>query len=1178
MSNQRVLVTYATALSFQASNTWREFFTALRTQLPLRNIHWRLASRPNLRTIQELEISLVALDSIRDEHTSQIPVTLLEKPLLNLYVVSCDDAETYKATVKKQLKDWQNSVTQRKNQEWLIIHVVHPDTKNVDRKFFNMKGSVLDKIRSDFNVDKRDRCVQLAWSTGEQSPAVWAELITKIKDGLLSALDAVVSSREEEVKRSEGQRHMPGWNFCTYFILKESLATSFEGVNLFEDALQQYNELEAAFMNVLREKNMSWFGSLINPTPKDDSLPLLSTSKKSYRDLILANTISVFDLRVYLLSRQSALLNRMGKPIEICRKAMLFLSAFGKRLREVEPSLPEYFVESWIFSSALNVVDQCNTWATSWPEMEGTILSRYNASKGELLELAKAQLDVLGIKVGHLPSCVPFLMAAYPSVVVPSSPFPDRGSSSQRISKYEIMLAIGDSEAFYDLYCTVSNRAIDMYVKAGRRKFALKLHGCLAALDNHRGRLSNALTIFSSLPAHYAPHMWTSLESFMLSQAIDTHAMLRKPHDREWIHILLAFLKTYVNETSLECLGSRDIDEYIARLVIALREAAENLDSDLSHPDHPAMSLRVTDNARCSEDEDLVHLEVLIHNHLPCDINVDEVSTVLMSKDTNRLKFVTKTKTLVPGKNRLTLTCATSTHGTYVLESTEIQISYLRFHWNHKKAAGSGTSRKYSVLVHLPRHPETLDVQLHRPKKTVLGASSQIQLVVLPGRNDILTANIWLSAPGGITFDFKNATLLSEGVGEISSSADCINISNLSRGSNAIMLLPHSDASRFRAIKIDVSVTYSTFQNPEVARTLRTSRTVTVALPIAVNVEDFFRGKTLFSRFTISTTTHQHVRVSSANLLGPSNTQRGVRIRGCRHSHNVMTAVPDHPVNYIFCIESDNGPVLDPLKLVISYRLLREEVEALVDDTVQGILRRQPQEYDRGSELTQKLVEYLENDSSWIGLYNATGELLIPSSLDIDEGLMEVFTFVQERLSQPNISSSFGVWREMTIPIDVPRMNIIANAWMTLQSATEPEGHLQGQLSPIYAGQPLSATLWITVSLHWGDPDNKQQRYRMRYDVEERTKDWLISGQKRGDFVIEDGSTLDVSLTLIALHHGELALPKVIVKPLPMEDESMPRVLPSCDTHQSRGAETVLVLPRGGRSTFIVDMGTERVV
>lgn len=64
------------------------------------------------------------------------------------------------------------------------------------------------------------RCVQLAWSTGNDNPAAWADLIAKLKEGLVSAFDSAVSQREEEVRRSESQRLMPGWNFCTFFILK----------------------------------------------------------------------------------------------------------------------------------------------------------------------------------------------------------------------------------------------------------------------------------------------------------------------------------------------------------------------------------------------------------------------------------------------------------------------------------------------------------------------------------------------------------------------------------------------------------------------------------------------------------------------------------------------------------------------------------------------------------------------------------------------------------------------------------------------------------------------------------------------------------------------------------------------------------------------------------------------
>ena len=66
----------------------------------------------------------------------------------------------------------------------------------------------------------------------------------------------------------------------------------------------------------------------------------------------------------------------------------------------------------------------------------------------------------------------------------------------------------------------------------------------------------------------------------MLSRAIDTHAALKKPRDREWIHILLAFLKTYVSDKSTELVMSEEqIEEYIAELVNALQEAAEKLDS-----------------------------------------------------------------------------------------------------------------------------------------------------------------------------------------------------------------------------------------------------------------------------------------------------------------------------------------------------------------------------------------------------------------------------------------------------------------------------------------------------------------------------------------------------------------------------------------------------------------------
>jgi hypothetical protein len=117
---------------------------------------------------------------------------------------------------------------------------------------------------------------------------------------------------------------------------QESLAFLFEGMGLYEDALTQYDELESLFFQVSKEKNMTWFGTFISPGPKDDSTPLLSITKKAYRDLILANTITVFDLRVYMVARQCLILGMMGSVLDVCQKTSTFLSTFGKRLREAQ--------------------------------------------------------------------------------------------------------------------------------------------------------------------------------------------------------------------------------------------------------------------------------------------------------------------------------------------------------------------------------------------------------------------------------------------------------------------------------------------------------------------------------------------------------------------------------------------------------------------------------------------------------------------------------------------------------------------------------------------------------------------------------------------------------------------------------------------------------------------------
>lgn len=125
---------------------------------------------------------------------------------------------------------------------------------------------------------------------------------------------------------------------------QESLAQSFEGVNLNEDSLIIYEELEAAFIQVVKEQNLSWFGKLGATGSRDDSLPILNTTMKPYREMLGNSSISVFDFRVYLFARQGILLGKLGRITEVAKRGQWFVASLANRLRENEVCL----LSSWL--------------------------------------------------------------------------------------------------------------------------------------------------------------------------------------------------------------------------------------------------------------------------------------------------------------------------------------------------------------------------------------------------------------------------------------------------------------------------------------------------------------------------------------------------------------------------------------------------------------------------------------------------------------------------------------------------------------------------------------------------------------------------------------------------------------------------------------------------------------
>ncbi|XP_011892799.1 PREDICTED: trafficking protein particle complex subunit 10 isoform X2 [Cercocebus atys] len=266
---------------------------------------------------------------------------LLTFPFLHIYWTECCDTEVYKATVKDDLTKWQNVLKAHSSVDWLIV-IVENDAKKKNKTNILPRTSIVDKIRNDFCNKQSDRCVVLSdpLKDSSRTQESWNAFLTKLRTLLLMSFTKNLGKFEDDMRTLREKRTEPGWSFCEYFMVQEELAFVFEMLQQFEDALVQYDELDALFsqyvVNFGAGDGANWLTFFCQPVKSWNGLILRKPIDMEKRESIQRREATLLDLRSYLFSRQCTLLLFLQRPWEVAQRALELLHNCVQELKLLE--------------------------------------------------------------------------------------------------------------------------------------------------------------------------------------------------------------------------------------------------------------------------------------------------------------------------------------------------------------------------------------------------------------------------------------------------------------------------------------------------------------------------------------------------------------------------------------------------------------------------------------------------------------------------------------------------------------------------------------------------------------------------------------------------------------------------------------------------------------------------
>ncbi|XP_037817828.1 trafficking protein particle complex subunit 10 [Lucilia sericata] len=621
-----------------AAPLFRSLESQISNAIPLDTCEWRRTLHRPTKHVR-LDAQFQPLNEKLLEKYKKGEWSIVEHPILHIYVTECNDLDSYKKTTHEEIDNWLKLLSSYDVSDWMILLVETIDVRKT--KNLLQRTTVLDKIRLDFGAKNDDRCISVLNPAKfeQKSTESFRCLVQRIRFLMLTSYNRNIGKYEELIRSKREKRNHDGWDFRQYFFLQEDLALVFEKLELHTEALIQYDELDAIFSQFITNSSFGekqkWLEYFRRPLTSFHGVCLRRKDRFEWREKIRNDGVSLLEFRNYLFERQAYLLQQSNDTPCIAKRLLGFLFSTLREVELIKLECQEGALACWEFVCALEVLQVCEL---SMEPQEVTCFQHC----APIWNLAKDKLYELGKLCGLLPGCTP--TSAQLHIVVQLSagigdtpmdqqqflnPTPQQRDRSparrpRKSAPEQLKEALGSNQAFQKLYLELAELAISTYKHVSRLRSArlvgLDLGNFYCALNEPH----KAVGFFTDLLRELKAENWPALCSQTLLELSNCY---RKMGDA------MAYTKTC---SAISCCPELEtlvrsfyFDEFLKSLkllksALSAQPSVENANFCVLEDHFRILNIQVLNDKPIIQDE-YVCVQLQFESLYPRDVLVDEI-------------------------------------------------------------------------------------------------------------------------------------------------------------------------------------------------------------------------------------------------------------------------------------------------------------------------------------------------------------------------------------------------------------------------------------------------------------------------------------------------------------------------------------------------------------------------